>query len=567
VEVTDGLFNTGIDFDQSYFDGGELWLGVTVKPDPEMTPRHELRSVPYALSLVPGARIIGSAPVALHAESTHTSGKGIRGYATATSGTNHGVVGESKSPDGYGGYFYNNVSGIGVYGKGGKYGGYFTTNQGGTSGFPPVHNAAVNAATTYDYSDGVYAHTSGDRSYGVRIDTSGDYSFGVRAETTGDNGGGVYAETAGDDSWGVRAYTTGDDSDGVYARTSGDRSSGVHAYTTGDDSEGVYARTSGDDSRAVYACSDKGYGVYGRGKYGGYFTTNQGGIEGWHPVHNAAVNATTTYDYSEGVHAYTTGDHSTGVHAETTGGSSTGVHAETTGDDSEGVYARTTGDRSDGVRAYTTGDDSEGVYANSDKSYGVYARSDSTDKAGVYARGKDRGADLILGGNADTGVGDDGRIYSDPAYASSDIVLVTNDCIRIDLDNDGNGEDADFEIYDKDDNLIFDVDNSGDVSYGGPNIAAFPRPAYDSGWVSIDKGSTKTLTHDLGENPDNYVVDMQFMSGSNGRNQIDYGSDVISPLIQRGVDWRELDGTQIKVHRYRQDDFAENVRVRIWVYK
>ncbi len=85
--------------------------------------------------------------------------------------------------------------------------------------------------------------------------------------------------------------------------------------------------------------------------------------------------------------------------------------------------------------------------------------------------------------------------------------------------------------------------------------------------MSIDKGSTKTLTHDLGENPDNYVVDMQFMSGSNGRNQIDYGSDVISPLIQRGVDWRELDGTQIKVHRYRQDDFAENVRVRIWVYK
>ena len=75
VAFADGLFNTGIDFDRSYFDGRALWLGVTVGKDDEMTPRQELRPVPCALSalsLVPGANIIGSAPVALHAESTHT---------------------------------------------------------------------------------------------------------------------------------------------------------------------------------------------------------------------------------------------------------------------------------------------------------------------------------------------------------------------------------------------------------------------------------------------------------------------------------------------------------------
>jgi hypothetical protein len=132
VEVTDGLFNTGIDFDQSHFDGGELWLGVKIGADSEMAPRQELRPVPYALSLVPGADIIGSALVALHAESTHTSGRGIRGYATATSGTNIGVQGLSMSPSGYGGYFYNNEGGFGVCGSGkygvygqGEYGGYF----------------------------------------------------------------------------------------------------------------------------------------------------------------------------------------------------------------------------------------------------------------------------------------------------------------------------------------------------------------------------------------------------------------------------------------------------------
>ena len=38
--------------------------------------------------------------------------------------------------------------------------------------------------------------------------------------------------------------------------------------------------------------------------------------------------------------------------------------------------------------------------------------------------------------------GDDGRLNSDPTYPSSDLVLVSNDTLRIDLDNDADGEDA-----------------------------------------------------------------------------------------------------------------------------
>ena len=520
VDVADGLFNTGIDFDQSCFDGSELWLGVAVGTDSEMTPRQELRPVPYALSLVPGAEIISSRYPALHVESTHTYG-------------------------------------IGVYGKGGEYGGYFTTNQGGTSGFPPVHNAAVNAATTYDYSDGVYAHTSGDKSHGVYAETTGDYSFGVRVETTGDNGGGVYAETTGDDSWGVRAYTKGDKSHGVYAKTTGDRSSGVRAYTKGDDSDGVYAKTTGDDSRAVYACSDNGIGVSGKGKYGGYFTTNQGGTSG---DHNAGVNVTTTYRKSDGVRAYTSGQSSHGVCVDTSGGGSDGVRVETTGDYSFGVRVETTGDDSHGVLAVTSGENSDGVHGYSEKRFGVYGVSDSLDYAGVYAKGRGDGADLILGGS-------DGKIQSDPTDSHSNIYLSTNGDIRINLDNDGNGEDADFEICDKDDDCIFQVDESGDVSYGGPNIAAFPRPAYDSGWVSISKNTIKTLTHNLGGNPDNYVVDLQFKSGSLGRNQVGYGGYSRSAILHYGANWRELDSTQIKVRRKQSDTTAEQIRVRIWVYK
>ena len=102
-----------------------------------------------------------------------------------------------------------------------------------------------------------------------------------------------------------------------------------------------------------------------------------------------------------------------------------------------------------------------GVAGHSTVGVGVFGVTESANGAGVYAQGVDSGADLILGGNADTLVGDDGRIYSDPNYRSSDIVLISNDTVRIDLDNDGDGEDADFEIRDKDDNLIFDVDESG----------------------------------------------------------------------------------------------------------
>ena len=307
VDVTEGLFNTEIDFDPEYFNGRGLWLGVTVGIDSEMSPRQELRPVPYALSLKPGANIVGASSVALHAESTHTSGSGIRGDASATSGTNYGVVGVSKSPDGYGGYFYNNEGGTGVYGKGDKYGGYFTTNQAGTSA---------------------------DRTAGVDVTTAHQYSYGVRAHTSGDHSDGVVASTKGDSSTGVVAYTYGDSSTAVYA------------YADGDNSDGIRVSAFGDNSDGVHAYSGRGYGVYGAGIYGvygkgdksgGYFTTDQGGT--WGKQHTAGVNATTAYDYSDAVRASTSGDDSEGVYASTTGENSHGVYAESA--KSDAIYADT----------------------------------------------------------------------------------------------------------------------------------------------------------------------------------------------------------------------------------
>jgi hypothetical protein len=99
----------------------------------------------------------------------------------------------------------------------------------------------------------------------------------------------------------------------------------------------------------------------------------------------------------------------------------------------------------------------------------------------------------------------------------------------------------------------------------GPNNGApFPRPAYDSGWQAVSAGGTITLTHGLGGDADNYVVDLQFKNAS-GRHNLYYGHDYTIGLF-RGAAWSELTSSQIKVTRLSNDTDSPEVRVRIWVY-
>ncbi len=105
-----------------------------------------------------------------------------------------------------------------------------------------------------------------------------------------------------------------------------------------------------------------------------------------------------------------------------------------------------------------------GVYGESPSANGYGGKFVNTASGGValYARAKeDADADLVLGGTASTK--DNGVISSDPRYPSSDIVIKVNDNVRIDLDHDKNDSDSDFEIYDENGRLIFDVDDSGTV--------------------------------------------------------------------------------------------------------
>ena len=62
IPVTNGLFNSTIDLCDAIdaFEGDQLYLGVKVGDDSEMTPRQPILAVPYAYNVKPGAVIKGA---------------------------------------------------------------------------------------------------------------------------------------------------------------------------------------------------------------------------------------------------------------------------------------------------------------------------------------------------------------------------------------------------------------------------------------------------------------------------------------------------------------------------
>jgi len=122
VRVVNGLFSARMGYcTVSDINGQQLYLGIQVEGDPEMLDRQAILPVPYAWSLRPGANISGTVAgdAIVHAENSASDGRGLRGYATAASGANYGVVGRSSSPEGYGGYFANNGGGYALGVEGG----------------------------------------------------------------------------------------------------------------------------------------------------------------------------------------------------------------------------------------------------------------------------------------------------------------------------------------------------------------------------------------------------------------------------------------------------------------
>jgi hypothetical protein len=418
VTATNGLFTTPIAItDPTLVDGRGLWLGIKVGSDPEMTPRQEIRPVPYALSLKPGAVITGDAGANPSLKVVNT-GNNVAALIAGTTGTNSPALFASALGVSSPAVYASSPNDIGVYGSG-KTGAFFTTNQGGPSWDSP--QKAVNVSARFDNTSGVWVTSSGDFSQGVFANTSGDYDGGLGAATFGDYGTaisgytfgttstGLDVSTSGYASRGVLSRTSGDISDGIFLQTNGQESHGVEAHTYGNDSRGVYGYTEGNrsdgvfgyvwgvDSRGVYGESYRDIGVYGIGKEGGYFTTNQAGTA-WNNL-RPGLNVSTVYDYnpgilvntsgyeSDGMSVYTSGIYSPGIFAFTTADHSVSYDARTDGDQSQGVYAQTLGYNSNGVEADTSGDYSNGIdaFTTGSNSNGVFAETIGTGSDGVHA--------------------------------------------------------------------------------------------------------------------------------------------------------------------------------------
>jgi len=104
----------------------------------------------------------------------------------------------------------------------------------------------------------------------------------------------------------------------------------------------------------------------------------------------------------------------------------------------------------------------------------------------------------------------------------------------------------------------------GDI---GPNNGApFPRAAYDSGWIEAPPNSVMVLTHNIGGNLDNYIIDLSFYdSYSAGRHNKFSGGEIWNGSDNDwGAYWSNLTGTTINVHRMEDDPMVDEFRVRIW---
>lgn len=110
-------------------------------------------------------------------------------------------------------------------------------------------------------------------------------------------------------------------------------------------------------------------------------------------------------------------------------------------------------------------------------------------------------------------------------------------------------------------------------------IWEMPKPTYTSGWLPITKGADLPISHNIGANADNFVVDLEFKSNlSNiGINQLYFGGARLGPDLARpypdelgapeeqvGAYWYGLTNSSISVHRNPDDHYADWVRVRIW---
>jgi len=529
VEIEDGLFTARLDFGGGVHSGAARWLAVAVRCPAgsggyvTLEPRQELTGAPAALSLA----LPFTAKANIGGPLVWFENDGDGEAAGFSSAQGFALWVDSAGLDGL--YVASaGQDGVHVISAGGR--GLAVETAGGDGVLVnTAHNNGVKVNSA-DYNglqvdstggDGVYVGSAGDD--GVFVGAAGNPSATMAdemsngLEVAGAEGHGLFVGRA--DGYGVIVESANDS--GVYIGSAG--SSGLSVGSAGAsgleinsaDHDGVYVHRAGNASAATLNMQPNGFEVAGAKGYGLY--VGRADLDGlyvnsteWHGlnVHGAGVN---------GVHVARAENYGVWVGSAGTGG----VYGHSDG--GPGVQGES--ETNDGVVGWTGSEGQSGVYGHSQTGSGVTGISDG--KYGVLAisRSSDPNEAALLARNEGAG----------PAvHAEGDLVV--------------------------------DGAYRGDI---GPNGGApFPRPAYDSGWIALARGEIRTLTHNLGGNIDNYVVDMSHRNGLQGYNNWGDGM-YLSDDAWGGYWWFELNMETVKVQRGGNDwpGGGFEYRLRIWVYR
>ncbi|GAB4406550.1 MAG: hypothetical protein Kow00123_19190 [Anaerolineales bacterium] len=154
VTAVNGLFNAYMDYCTAQdLNGRQVWLGIKVGGDAEMTPRQAIYAVPYAWSLRPKAVISETSTSAILNVFNHGTGWGLDAYSKG----HDAVHGRSDASNHAGVSGENSGGGIGVYGYSagsGLSGPAVKAVAGGTSGIALHADANSADATVVISNDG-----------------------------------------------------------------------------------------------------------------------------------------------------------------------------------------------------------------------------------------------------------------------------------------------------------------------------------------------------------------------------------------------------------------------------
>jgi hypothetical protein len=219
VPVEEGLFTVELTADQQDLNGQALWLGSEVNA--VTVGCQAIQAAPYALSLRPGATVLGSLSdgAALTAGNSAIDGTGVIGLSGSgstddlhPSGSFYSAGGEFAGPNGViGAASADNDDGYGIIGL-----------AAGTSG----RGVLGRASSATGYTSGVYGDSGSSSGYGL---------FGVASSSTGSTYG-VYGRSDSNGGYGVS---------GIASSFSG-TTYGVHGTSSSPDGYGGYFANTGD---------------------------------------------------------------------------------------------------------------------------------------------------------------------------------------------------------------------------------------------------------------------------------------------------------------------------------